>query len=64
MSKIEVATGREKGTLAAITAAASQSQDGDRLEGLSGSGSTAAEGSGHPQVTTKRLEDAAPQTTG
>ena len=73
MSKIEAqvatSTGREKGTLAAVNAAASESGEdyGDRLEELNSSGSgSAVEGSGHPQVATRRFEDSivTPQTTG
>lgn len=72
MSKLEVATGREKGTLAlAGRGQGAQSGEGgggsDRsVEELSGhgSGDSTMDGSGHPQVATKRFEDNAPQTTG
>lgn len=65
MSKIEVATGRdrEKGTRTLALAAAQLG--GDQLEEPSGSGAgTTVDGSGHPQVATNHLEDTTPQTTG
>ena len=62
MSKLEAATGREKGTLALTAQLGGGGDDG--LEELSGSGASTVDGSGHPQVPTKHLEDTAPQTTG
>lgn len=63
MNKLEVATGREKGTLALAAQLGGKVDDGG-LEELSGSGASTVDGSGHPQVPTKHLEDTAPQTTG